>query len=243
MLPSTSTAANVPDEVIVRDAALCLRSFCGERQSIPYSKFCERFKKVIGYSLKEHLLKCKFTFADLIEHIAATTRTKCHYDAEHKMIQLLSGQPPNESRSFSIFNPLGAYQSSQIVGPLIPRYPFPLHLDPRLPDFDSDVVAASSSRAVNEDIVPMNSMEHIRLENRGLVNIKNTGLYRSDGDVVNGGQPTEEGVDIVAHSKNPPPSTTPEPPPATTPVPPTLSSEQQPQFAQPPPTIQHIAGI
>nr|CDJ92320.1 unnamed protein product [Haemonchus contortus] len=133
MLPSTSSTANVPDEVTVRDAALCLRSFCGERQSIPYSKFCERFKKVIGYSLKEHLLKCKFTFADLIEHIAATTRTKCHYDAEHKMIQLLSGQTPNESGSFSNFNPLGAYQSSQIVGPLIPPYPFPLHLDPRLP--------------------------------------------------------------------------------------------------------------
>ncbi|KAK6740176.1 hypothetical protein RB195_008569 [Necator americanus] len=58
---SSSSENFEPDEELVRDAALCLRSFSGSREVIPYSKFCERFKKTAGYSIKcSHIITQQF---------------------------------------------------------------------------------------------------------------------------------------------------------------------------------------
>ncbi|RCN51629.1 hypothetical protein ANCCAN_02297 [Ancylostoma caninum] len=86
---STSSESSAPDEELVRDAALCLRSFHGSKDFIPYSKFCDRFKKNSGYSIKEYLQNCDYTFSDVMEKVSKTTPTKCKYDAEQKMIKLI----------------------------------------------------------------------------------------------------------------------------------------------------------
>ncbi|WKY00895.1 hypothetical protein Q1695_015141 [Nippostrongylus brasiliensis] len=78
--------------MVVQDVALCLRSFCGERVLISYEKFCERFKKSVGYSLKEHLMKCSYNFEQLIDQVSRTTRTKCKYNAVLKVISILPDQ-------------------------------------------------------------------------------------------------------------------------------------------------------
>ncbi|KAK6029367.1 hypothetical protein OSTOST_04523 [Ostertagia ostertagi] len=112
MLPSSSSAGCIPDKVVVRDAALCLRSFCGERRFVPYSIFCERFKQFIGYSLKEHLQSRGYNFANVIEQISVTTRTKCRYDADQKMVQLLPEEASNEPRaSQGLYPDVSIYES------------------------------------------------------------------------------------------------------------------------------------
>ncbi|EYC04592.1 hypothetical protein Y032_0087g2101 [Ancylostoma ceylanicum] len=130
---STSSESCSPDEELVRDAALCLRSFHGTKDFIPYSKFCERFKKNSGYSIKEFLQNCEYTFADVMEKVSKTTRTKCEYDAEQKMIKLIpektsiSGNQlifsaPANLTGFPIFHPRSPFIPLHTLNPYAPAF-------------------------------------------------------------------------------------------------------------------------
>ncbi|KAK6740175.1 hypothetical protein RB195_008569 [Necator americanus] len=134
---SSSSENFEPDEELVRDAALCLRSFSGSREVIPYSKFCERFKKTAGYSIKEYLQKCDYTFADVMIKVSCTTRTKCEYDVDQKMITLIpekalwEGNPlissaPTTHGGFSGTQPIPVFIGLPFLNPyaplFVPRY-------------------------------------------------------------------------------------------------------------------------
>ncbi|RCN51632.1 hypothetical protein ANCCAN_02300 [Ancylostoma caninum] len=119
---------------LVRDAALCLRSFHGSKDFIPYSKFCERFKKNSGYSIKEYLQNCDYTFADVMEKVSKTTRTKCEYDAEQKMIKLIPEKTSTDGKQL-VFTDPAAFTGFPVFHQPRPAF-IPIHtLNPYAPAF------------------------------------------------------------------------------------------------------------